>query len=105
MNETRMEHDSMGEIAVPAERLWGAQTQRSLQNFPIGLEKMPPEILSSFALLKKAAALANHELLPSRMTGEKTDAIVSACDAILAGGFESEFPLSVWQTGSGTQTN
>ena len=105
MTKERIEHDSMGNVAVPADRAWGAQTQRSLENFPIGREKMPPELLSAFALLKKAAAEANHILLPSRMTLPKRDAIVSAADRILKGEYPNEFPLSVWQTGSGTQTN
>ena len=105
MTKERIEHDSMGNVAVPADRAWGAQTQRSLENFPIGREKMPPELLEAFALLKKAAAEANFLLLPSRMTQEKRDAIVSAADGILAGRYPDEFPLSVWQTGSGTQTN
>ena len=105
MTKERIERDSMGDVAVPADHAWGAQTQRSLENFPIGRETMPPELLSAFALLKKAAAESNHELLPSRMTREKRDAIVSAADGILAGRYPEEFPLSVWQTGSGTQTN
>ena len=105
MSQFRTEHDSMGEIAVPADHAWGAQTQRSLENFPIGREKMPPELLSAFALLKKAAAESNHTLLPSRMTDEKRRLIVRAADAILRGEYRDEFPLSVWQTGSGTQTN
>ncbi|MBQ5973341.1 MAG: class II fumarate hydratase [Oscillospiraceae bacterium] len=105
MTETRIEHDSLGEIAVPADRLWGAQTQRSLENFPIGREKMPPEILRAFALLKRAAADANAALVPARMTEEKRAAVAAACGGILDGSLASEFPLSVWQTGSGTQTN
>jgi fumarate hydratase class II len=105
MDNYRIERDSMGEVAVPADRLWGAQTQRSLENFPVGWEKMPQGIIRAFALLKKAAAQANHELIPDRMTKEKTEAITAACDEILAGKLDWEFPLSVWQTGSGTQSN
>lgn len=105
MENIRIEHDSMGEIAVPAERLWGAQTQRSLQNFPIGWEKMPTAIIRAFALLKKAAAQANLALKPDKMSVEKAEAITAACDEILSGGLPDEFPLVVWQTGSGTQSN
>ena len=105
MENTRIERDSMGEVAVPAERLWGAQTQRSLQNFPIGWEKMPAEIIRAFALLKKAAAQANLALKPDKMSADKAAAITAACDEILAGKLPDEFPLAVWQTGSGTQSN
>jgi len=105
MNPIRMEHDSMGEVAVPADRSWGAQTQRSLMNFPIGWEKMPEGIITAFALLKKAAAAANRALQPDRMTGEKAAAIAQACGEILSGERREDFPLSVWQTGSGTQSN
>ncbi len=105
MENIRIEHDSMGEIAVPAERLWGAQTQRSLQNFPIGWEKMPAPIIRAFALLKKAAAQANLALKPDKMSVEKAEAITAACDEILSGRLPDEFPLVVWQTGSGTQSN
>ena len=105
MSETRIERDSLGEIAVPADRLWGAQTERSLENFPIGIEKMPAEIIRAFAYLKKAAATANARLVPEKMTAAKRDAIAAACDDILAGRLDGEFPLAVWQTGSGTQTN
>ncbi len=105
MENYRIEHDSMGEMKVPAERLWGAQTQRSLENFPIGWEKMPGEIIRAFALLKKAAAQANRELKPEKMTDEKCAAICAACDEILEGKLPDEFPLTVWQTGSGTQSN
>lgn len=105
MENYRIERDSMGEVAVPAERCWGAQTQRSLTNFPIGTEKMPDEIISAFALLKKACAAANRELRPEKMTEEKYDAITAACDEIYRGELNGEFPLSVWQTGSGTQSN
>ena len=105
MENYRIEHDSMGEMKVPAERCWGAQTQRSLENFPIGWEKMPGEIIRAFALLKKAAAQANRELKPDKMTDEKCAAICAACDEILEGKLPGEFPLAVWQTGSGTQSN
>ena len=105
MEKLRIEHDSMGEVAVPADRLWGAQTQRSLMNFPVGREKMPEGIIRAFALLKKACAAANRELVPDRMTEAKQKAISAACDDILAGKLNGEFPLSVWQTGSGTQSN
>ena len=103
MSEYRIEHDSMGEISVPAGRYWGAQTQRSLQNFRIGWEKMPAEIIQALALLKKGAAIAN--LWLGKLDQNRFDAIASACDEILAGKLEENFPLSVWQTGSGTQSN
>lgn len=105
MENYRIERDSMGEMQVPAERYWGAQTQRSLENFPIGWEKMPKEIIRAFAQLKKAAAQANRELKPEKMTEEKCAAICAACDEILDGKLPDEFPLAVWQTGSGTQSN
>ena len=99
----RTEKDSLGEMQVPADRYWGAQTQRSLENFAIGTEKMPVEIIHAFALLKKAAARANHRL--GRLPEEKYHAIARVCDEILAGHLDEHFPLAVWQTGSGTQTN
>ena len=102
--EYRVEHDSMGEIQVPADRYWGAQTQRSLDNFRIG-ERMPAEIIHAFGLLKKAAALANREFCPARMTEEKLTVIRQACDEVAAGALDDHFPLVVFQTGSGTQTN
>lgn len=105
MEEYRIERDSMGEMQVPAERYWGAQTQRSFENFPIGWEKMPAGIIRAFALLKKAAAQANRELKPEKMTEEKCAAICAACDEILENKLTGEFPLVVWQTGSGTQSN
>ena len=105
MENYRIEHDSMGEIKVPAEHFWGAQTQRSFENFPIGTEKMPEEIIRAFAFLKKACARANYNLKPLKMTEEKLSGIEKACDDILKGDLPEEFPLSVWQTGSGTQTN
>lgn len=105
--EYRTEHDSMGDILVESSRLWGAQTQRSLENFKIGagIETMPSQIIHAFGILKKAAAQANHELLPQKMTTEKLNAISSACDEIINGKLNEHFPLVVWQTGSGTQSN
>ena len=106
MNE-RIESDSMGQIAVPADKYWGAQTERSRRNFPIGVgqEPMPAEIIAAFAHVKKAAALANRELLPERMTEEKCRLISQVSDEIVGGQLAEHFPLVVWQTGSGTQTN
>ena len=103
----RIEHDSMGEIRVPADKYWGAQTERSHENFPIGvgLETMPQEIIRAFGVLKKAAALANFDLKPEKMTEEKRTAITAACDEVIAGTLDDHFPLVVWQTGSGTQSN
>ena len=105
--EYRIEHDSMGEMKVPADRLWAAQTQRSHENFEIGvgIETMPAEIIHAFGLLKKAAALANHALKPEKMTNEKVKAITAAADEVISGALNSHFPLVVWQTGSGTQSN
>ena len=105
--EYRIEHDSMGEMKVPADRLWAAQTQRSHENFKIGvdIETMPREITHAFGILKKAAALANAELCPNKMTAEKLSAISAACDEVIAGKLNGHFPLVVWQTGSGTQSN
>ncbi len=101
--EYRTEHDSMGEVRVPAQALWGAQTQRSHENFRIGTERMPREIIRAFALLKKAAARANCEL--GRMDEATCTFIGTACDEVLAGKHDDAFPLVVWQTGSGTQSN
>lgn len=101
----RIEHDSMGEVKVPAEHLWGAQTQRSFENFKIGVEKMPSELIRAFSLLKRACAEVNRELLPERMTEAKLSAISVACDEIIENKLAGEFPLAIWQTGSGTQTN
>ena len=103
----RIEHDAMGEIEVPADRYWGAQTQRSLEHFPIGvgIETMPREILRAFGLLKLAAARANHALRPERMTAEKLAVIAQAAQEAADGQLAAHFPLVVWQTGSGTQTN
>ena len=101
--EYRIEHDTMGEIAVPAEKLWGAQTQRSLNNFKIGTDTMPKEIIESLAALKKACALANFDC--GKLNEEKLRLIADAADEIISGKLDGNFPLVVWQTGSGTQTN
>ena len=103
----RIEHDSMGEVRVPEDKYWGAQTQRSFENFKIGsgIETMPGEIICAFAVLKKAAAIANNKLKPEKMTAQKLDAISKACDEIRDGKLYEHFPLVVWQTGSGTQSN
>ncbi len=105
--EYRIEHDSMGEMKVPSDRLWGAQTQRSRQNFEIGvgIETMPREIVHAFGILKKAAARANAALRPAKMTAEKLSAIEAACDEVISFKLLDHFPLVVWQTGSGTQSN
>jgi len=99
----RIEKDALGEVQVPAERLWGAQTQRSLHYFAIGRETMPREVIYAFAVLKKAAARVNHAC--GKLDRARADAIVTVCDEILTGALDAEFPLVVWQTGSGTQTN
>jgi fumarate hydratase class II len=99
----RIEKDTFGPIEVPADRLWGAQTQRSLQNFAISTERMPPALIRALVLVKKAAALVNME--NGTLPRDKGGAIVRAADEVLSGGHDDEFPLSVWQTGSGTQTN
>ena len=103
----RIEHDSMGEVRVPEEKYWGAQTQRSHENFPIGvgIETMPAEIIHAFGILKKAAALANHALAPQRMTDERCGVLCAAADEVISGRLAEHFPLVVWQTGSGTQSN
>jgi len=101
--EYRIEKDTMGEMQVPADKYWAAQTQRSVQNFQIGVEKMPMEVVYGFANLKKACALVNNEL--GRLEDDRSDAIVKACDSVLAGELDDNFPLVVWQTGSGTQSN
>ena len=105
--EYRIEHDSMGEVKVPADRYWAAQTERSHENFKIGvgIETMPREITHAFGILKKAAAMANHALKPEKMTDEKLAAIAGACDEVISGALNDHFPLVVWQTGSGTQSN
>ena len=99
----RIEKDSMGELKVPADKYWGAQTQRSFQNFKIGNEKMPMEIIDSFAILKKACAITNNSL--GILSDEKKDIIDKITDEILEGKLDDNFPLVVWQTGSGTQSN
>lgn len=99
----RIEHDTLGEVKVPAEKFWGAQTQRSKENFPIGDEKMPFDIIKAFAILKKSAAKANSDL--GLMEAKKAEAIAYAADEIVAGRLNDHFPLVVWQTGSGTQSN
>ncbi len=105
--EYRIEHDSMGEVKVPADKYWAAQTERSHENFKIGvgIEVMPREITHAFGVLKKAAAIANNQLKPEKMTDEKLDAISKACDEVMSGELNEHFPLVVWQTGSGTQSN
>lgn len=105
--EYRIEHDSMGEVQVPADRYWAAQTERSHENFKIGvgIETMPREITKAFGYLKKAAAIANHALKGDKMTDEKLAAISQACDEVISGSLNDHFPLVVWQTGSGTQSN
>ena len=105
--EYRIEHDSMGEVKVPADKYWAAQTERSYENFKIGvgIETMPREITRAFGILKKAAAMANHALKPEKMTDEKLSAISAACDEVVSGALNDHFPLVVWQTGSGTQSN
>ena len=105
--EYRIEHDSMGEVKVPADKYWAAQTERSHENFLIGvgIETMPREITHAFGILKKAAAQANHALKPEKMTDEKLAAISQACDEVISGALNDHFPLVVWQTGSGTQSN
>ncbi|MFD2208405.1 class II fumarate hydratase [Virgibacillus halophilus] len=101
--EYRVEHDTIGEIKVPAEKYWGAQTQRSKQNFPIGNEKMPQEVILAFAILKKSAAKANSDL--GLLDKQKAEAIAYAADLVISGKLTEHFPLVVWQTGSGTQSN
>ena len=105
--EYRIEHDSMGEVKVPADVYWAAQTQRSHENFEIGVgvETMPKEIIHAFGVLKKAAAIANNGLKPEKMTDAKLEAIKKACDEVMSGVLNPHFPLVVWQTGSGTQSN
>lgn len=99
----RIEKDTMGEVKVPNDKYWGAQTQRSFENFKISSEKMPKVLIHSFAYLKKSLAMVNNEL--KKLDDEKKNAIVKACDEIIEGKFDDNFPLSIWQTGSGTQTN
>lgn len=101
--EYRIEKDTMGEVKVPADKLWGAQTQRSLQNFAISTETMPEELIKAFAILKRSCAIVNNKL--GKLSDEKAKAIVTAADEIIEGKHEGEFPLKIWQTGSGTQSN
>ena len=101
--EYRIEHDTMGEVRVPAEHFWGAQTERSLENFRIGTETIPREVIHAFAVLKSAAATANHAL--GKLPEAEAQAITDACRDICDGKYPEEFPLKVWQTGSGTQSN
>src|SRR5438067_13258463 len=101
--KTRVETDSMGEIEVPADKYWGAQTERSLLHFNIGYDVMPREMIRAFGILKKACALVNNDL--GKLPGDKLKLIVQACDEVIAGELDEHFPLRVWQTGSGTQTN
>ncbi len=103
--EFRTEHDSMGEVLVPAEKYWGAQTERSRQNFKIGTERMPDGIVEAFGILKLAAVRANARLVPTRMTEKKLSAIEKAALEVISGKLSEHFPLVVWQTGSGTQSN
>lgn len=103
MSTTRIEHDTMGEVAVPSDAMWGAQTQRSLQNFKIGQERLPRAMIRAMGLVKKSAALTNASL--SQIPQDICDAIVGAADEVIVGQWDSQFPLVVWQTGSGTQSN
>ncbi|QII26158.1 class II fumarate hydratase [Bacillus altitudinis] len=103
MTEFRIEKDTMGEIKVPQDKFWGAQTQRSKENFKIGSEKMPKEVVNAFAILKRSTAIANERL--GNLESEKAEAIAAVCDDIISGKYDEHFPLVVWQTGSGTQSN
>src|SRR5215467_11778523 len=103
MTRTRMESDSMGQIEVPANVYWGAQTQRSLLHFNIGRDVMPPELIRAFGILKKACALVNQDL--GKLPAEKAKLMVQAADEVISGKLNDQFPLRIWQTGSGTQTN
>jgi fumarate hydratase, class II len=105
MKTTRIETDSMGEITVESDKYWGAQTERSLHHFNIGFDVMPREMIRALGILKKAAAITNHELKPEKLTAEKLALIVQAADEVIDGKLDAHFPLRVWQTGSGTQTN
>ena len=100
---TRVEQDSMGTIEVPSDRYWGAQTARSLHHFAIGYDVMPRELIRAFGIVKKASALTNHEL--GKLDQNKLDLICQAADEVISGKLDAHFPLRIWQTGSGTQTN
>ena len=102
---TRTETDSMGPVEVATDKYWGAQTERSLHHFNIGFDVMPREVIRALGILKKAAALVNHELKPDLMTSDKLKFVVQAADEVIEGKLDAHFPLRVWQTGSGTQTN
>lgn len=99
----RIEKDTLGEVKVPSDKYWGAQTQRSFENFKIGIEKMPMEVIYAFAILKKASAIANNKL--NKLDEKRKDLIIQVCDEIIDGKLDEHFPLAVWQTGSGTQSN
>src|SRR5712671_520400 len=103
ISNVRKEMDSLGEVNVPVDKLWGAQTQRSLEHFSIGKDLIPREMITAYATLKKAAAIANRD--GKRLDDRRTNLIVQTCDEILAGGHHDMFPLHVWMTGSGTQFN
>ena len=103
MTKNRIETDSIGQIEVPSDKLWGAQTQRSLENFPIGKDKMPRDFIKAFAIQKKAAAISN--LAIGKLNDDLGEKIIEVCDELILGQHYENFPLSVWQTGSGTQTN
>src|ERR1043166_9139279 len=100
---TRVESDSMGQIEVPADKYWGAQTERSLHHFNIGFDVMPREIIRAFGTLKKACAIVNNDL--GKLSSDKLKFVVQACDEVIEGKLDAHFPLRIWQTGSGTQTN
>src|ERR1700740_2085181 len=103
MSDIRTESDSLGTVSVPADKLWGAQTQRSLEHFSIGRDLMPPEMITAYAILQRAAATANHD--GGRLGQKQYELIVRVCDELLAGEHHDMFPLHVWMTGSGTQFN
>ena len=103
MGQTRSESDTMGSIDIPFDRFWGAQTQRSLDNFKIGGERFPRELIRALGIVKRSAAIVNNQL--GALRDDKKELIVKACDEIISGNIDDHFPLVVWQTGSGTQTN